>query len=652
MIRTVAFLALFTLSLSLQANSSEKSVARKWVDMHLYVISQDGQGPTIQARNLFHMCVAMYDAWAVYDPVAEPYFLGKQWGDFQCEFDPNWKLAEGLDRDSAMQITINYAAHRVIRYRYVQFGSKGRTIDPIDSLFLSYGYPLNNHDKDYMNGSPEALGNYIADCIIQFGLTDGSNEEDWHQVRYYTPVNRKIEPQKPGAQGLHDPNHWQPISILRYLEERGDPSLLDWNRLLLNAEDVFLTPEWGDVQPFALTEKDKKVVDLHGNPVNIYLDPGHPPYLDYVKDSLASEQYKWGFLVNALWSSKLDPSQTTMIDISPGARGNIAALPAATADYPQFYDLENGGDYSKGHALNPATGKPYEKNVVPLADYARVIAEYWVDGVNTYAPPGHWFHHLNLVADHPDFEHRWKGEGPILDRLEWDIKSYFTLGGAMHDAGIAAWGVKGYYDYVRPISAIRYMAEKGQCSDPELPNYHQLGLPLIKGKIELVGPKDPLVGPNKEHLNKVKIYSWKGPQYINDPFTETAGVDWILAENWWPYQRYTFTTPPFAGYVSGHSTFSLAGAEVLTIITGDPFFPGGMATFTAKKNEFLLFEDGPTVDVTLQWATYHDAAAETCLSRIWGGIHPPCDDIPGRKMGLIVGQKSVIRADQCFQGKP
>jgi len=48
---------------------------------------------------------------------------------------------------------------------------------------------------------------------------------------------------------------------------------------------------------------------------------------------------------------------------------------------------------------------------------------------------------------------------------------------------------------------------------------------------------------------------------INDPATEMAGVDWILAENWWPYQRPTFVTPPFAGFVSGHSTFSRAAAN-------------------------------------------------------------------------------------------
>jgi len=74
---------------------------------------------------------------------------------------------------------------------------------------------------------------------------------------------------------------------------------------------------------------------------------------------------------------------------------------------------------------------------------------------------------------------------------------------------------------------------------------------------------------------------------------------------------------------SGHSTFSRAAAEVLTLLTGDAYFPGGLGEFTARKNEFLVFEEGPSVDITLQWATYRDASDQSSLSRIWGGIHPP-----------------------------
>ena len=61
-----------------------------------------------------------------------------------------------------------------------------------------------------------------------------------------------------------------------------------------------------------------------------------------------------------------------------------------------------------------------------------------------------------------------------------------------------------------------------------------------------------------------------------------------------------------------------------------------MGEFETKQNEFLVFEDGPTADITLQWATYRDAADQSSLSRIWGGIHPPFDDIPGRRIGTLV----------------
>ena len=71
-------------------------------------------------------------------------------------------------------------------------------------------------------------------------------------------------------------------------------------------------------------------------------------------------------------------------------------------------------------------------------------------------------------------------------------------------------------------------------------------------------------------------------------YDDVAGVDWILADNWWPYQRPSFVTPPFAGFVSGHSTFSRAAAVVMELLTGDAFFPGGLGEFHAPRNEFLV----------------------------------------------------------------
>jgi hypothetical protein len=74
-----------------------------------------------------------------------------------------------------------------------------------------------------------------------------------------------------------------------------------------------------------------------------------------------------------------------------------------------------------------------------------------------------------------------------------------------------------------------------------------------------------------------------------------------------------------------------------------------MSGFVAKKNEFLVAEKGPSVVVVLQWATYRDASDQTSLSRIWGGIHPPLDDIPGRRIGAQVGIAAFNKADAYFR---
>jgi hypothetical protein len=117
-----------------------------------------------------------------------------------------------------------------------------------------------------------------------------------------------------------------------------------------------------------------------------------------------------------------------------------------------------------------------------------------------------------------------------------------------------------------------------------------------------------------------------------------------------PYQRTNFVTPAFPGYISGHSTFSRSAAEVMAAITGSPFFPGGMGTYTAVANTSLAFEKGPSQAVQLQWATYFDAADQAGLSRIWGGIHPPVDDFGGRRAGAQCGLGVWALVQKYFTG--
>lgn len=628
-----------------QIFAQSHSVARRCNERLLNAIRNDFARPTIHARNLYHVSMAMYDSWAAYDTNQQTTFLGKQHGDFFCEYD-GFDLTDGYTVEQGRDITIAYAAYRVMKHRFADAPGAALTNYQLDTMMFNLELDGAITTLDYSTGSPIALGNYIAEQIINYGYQDFSNEfedpllDDYTNISY-EPINDPLDMSEPGNPDMTDPNRWQPLELPLFIDQSGN---------VVSETPEFLSPEWGAVTPFSLKEEDITEYERDGFTYKVYHDPGMPPMLDMENPTGIEDPYKFGYILVSIWGSHLDPTDGVLWDISPASLGNydIDDFPTNFEDYDEFYDLINGGDPGQGRDLNPVTGEPYEPQYVPRGDYGRILAEFWADGPDSETPPGHWFTLLNYVNDHPLMEKKWKGKGLIIDDLEWDVKAYLTLGGAMHDCAIAAWGVKGWYDYLRPVSAIRYMADQGQCSDPSLPNYDPQGIPLVEDYIELVSDIDPLAGENGENVNKIKVKSWRGPDYILNPNIDEAGVGWILAENWWPYQRPTFVTPPFAGYVSGHSTFSRAAAEVMTLITGDEYFPGGIGEFIAPMNSFLVFEDGPSQDIILQWATYRDASDQCSLSRIWGGIHPPADDLPGRLIGEKIGVEAFHYADEIF----
>jgi len=603
----------------------EHSVARLWSDVLLDSIRNDLARPTVHARNLYHTSAAMWDAWAAYDAVSDQVLHQE-------------KLPAPADVQAAREEAISFAMYRLLRHRFLLSPAAPVMFPEYDMLMNDLGYDINFTDTT--GDSPAALGNRIAQSVIDFGLSDGANEQNDYANLFYEPINPPLLPDFAGNPDILDLNRWQPLALEFFVDQSGNP--------IPTGYPDALSPEWGMVAPFSLSDNDLQIKQREGIDWYVWHDPGAPPYINGVED----ERYKWGFEMVFTWSSHLDPSDGVMIDISPGGIGN-APLPTM-ADEEQYYDWENGGDWGQGWDLNPVTGEPYEPQIVPRGDYGRILAEFWADGPDSETPPGHWFSILHYVSDHPLHENRFMGQGPILDDLEYDVKSYLALGGGMHDIAIASWSVKGYYDYIRPVSALRAMCDKGQCTDPNLPNFHPEGINLAEGYIELVTPESTAPGQRHEHLagneGKIAVKAWLGPTQINDPDTDVAGVGWMLAENWWPYQRPSFVTPPFPGYVSGHSTYSRGAAEIMTMLTGSEFFPGGMGEFEAPMNEFLVFEDGPSMDLTLQWATYQDASDQTSLSRIWGGIHPPADDIPGRIMGQDIGPEAFTEARRYFNG--
>lgn len=634
----------------------DKSVARNWSEVLIEALREDAGQVAVNARNVFHFSVAVYDAWAAYDDNARPYLLGNTVNGFDCPFAPVRRIP---DSEASRRITISYAAYRLLQHRFRNSVGGLQSFAKFDALMDHYGLDKDHDATSYASdGSPASLGNYIADCIIRYGLSDGSNEADGYRARVYEPVNPPLDPRDPASiEDLVDPDRWQKLDVGLFLTKTGN---------LIPPPD-FETPEWGNTAPFAMTAEDRTVYQRDGADYLVYKDPGKPALISPTDPDALPDEYIWGHSLVAVWTGQLDPARghgARLIDISPASIGNNPELPATIPGLRDYYDFLGGADSSRGHAVNPATGQAYAAQTVPLADYARVLLQYWADGPFTAETPAGFMMGLlnHEISDAPGFERRIGGTGRELGELEWDVKAYFALSAATHDAAIAAWSVKGWYDYIRPISAIRYMALRGQSSDPADPDcpYDPQGIRYVDDPsdpagdgslrvIDCVRPGDPLADGGA-NVGKIKVFSWRGPEVLTNPNFEVAGVDWILAENWWPMMRPEFLTPPFAGYVSGHSTLTRAGAEVLTLLTGDPYFPSGMYEYFTQANEFLIYEDGPSVDVSLQWATYYDVADAAGISRLWGGVHPPVDDIVGRRIGAEVGVQAYGKAVTFFSG--
>ncbi len=575
------------------------SVARRWDEAMLDAIRRSLPNPPVHARNLFHVSVAMWDAWAAYDMTASGFFFKEK------------IIAANVP--AARNDSISYAAYRVLSARFIKAVGADKSLSEFDDLMDGLCLPISNTGTD--GSGAAAVGNRIAKTVLDYGKTDGSNEANGYADPSYAPVNPPLVVAKPGI-ALVDPNRWQPLQIEHMLSQNGIP--------LTNGVQQAVGPQWGHVTTFAIPAGGTS-----GTPV----DPGPQPRFG---DPATDAVYRAQAVEVLLDSSLLDATSATVIDVSPGMIGGN--------------DL--GSNDGRGHSENPVTAKPYASNTVRRGDFYRAMVEFWADGPSSETPPGHWNVLANTVSDHLAPNLRIGGKGPTLDRLQWDTKLYLALNGAVHDAAIAAWGLKGRYDGIRPISMIRYMASLGQSSDPSRPAYNKEGLPLVPGLVELVtkdatasgGPMASLAG----HEGEIAVRTWQGNPA--DPKTQTSPVTWILGTAWVPYQLPTFVTPSFQGYVSGHSTFSRAAAEVMTGITASEYFPGGLSEWTVKQGSFRV-EAGPSTDVVLQWATYYDAADQAGQSRLFGGIHVQADDFTGRIVGSTCGKDAWALAQRYYAGR-
>ena len=594
------------------------SIARHWSERALEGIRMDTPHPPAQARNLFSYSVCMYDAWAAYDPTAVGFiYHGKH---------------TAPDVAAARREAISYATYRMMleRHSYSRTATNQSYAGP--NFMTALGYDTNNVSRD--TNTPAGLGNTIYDMVSAYFINDGSRQANGvaypatnppspvypdypvgHPRRYLFVPNERMDPFShgttfAGTNTLFDVNIWQRLNV---------PGAIDQNGFTAPPLQGYAGAQWLWVRAFSLSRIDGD---------KAWIDPGPPPNLGTTKAWFLSN-----LVENIRYSSQLTTADGVLTNISPGAIGNNSL----------------GANDGHGYLLNPVTGLPYAPNIVLRGDFTRALTEFWADGPSSETPPGHWNSIANHVSDDMAanaLPFRVGGTGPVVDRLEWDIKLYFTLNAAVHDAACAAWSVKRQYNGWRPISAIRHCGGLGQSSDSGLPSYHTNGLPLVTNLIELV-TSDTVTSGRHAGLTpgKIAIFCWPGQP--EDPTTEVSGVRWIHAEDFMPYQKKTFVTPAFPGYISGHSTFSRSAAEAMALFTGSKWFPNGLGSFTLPG---LINEAGPTAPVTLQWASYYDAADQVGISRIWGGIHPPADDFPGRVVGSQVGSNVWALAKTFFDG--
>ena len=239
--------------------------------------------PPIHARNLFHLSAAMYDAWAAWSDTAEPWHFGDSRG--LCGTPPH---PLGGDVRRAREAAISHAARRLIDHRFRNSPGGKATMRNADTLMTAL------YDRGPASEPAAAFGACIGNLYRARGLTDGSNEANDYANRHYEPVNPELPPSVPGNPELVDPDRWQPLDLVTFVDQAG-----------FESDDVeeFVTPEWGSVSPFALSRADLSVHRRDGADYRVFHDPGPPPTLR----GPLSEHYRRGFALVARWSSLLSP---------------------------------------------------------------------------------------------------------------------------------------------------------------------------------------------------------------------------------------------------------------------------------------------------------------------------------------------------------
>ena len=137
-----------------------QSVARIWDERALAAIRVDTPHPPAQARNLFSLSVAMYDAWAAYSTNGEVGYV------YHAKHAAS-------DIAAARREAISYAAYRLLKERHVFSKTADTTLAADDAQLAALGYDLNNNTRD--TSTPAGVGNSVYDAVSAWFINDGSD---------------------------------------------------------------------------------------------------------------------------------------------------------------------------------------------------------------------------------------------------------------------------------------------------------------------------------------------------------------------------------------------------------------------------------------------------------------------------------------------
>ncbi len=219
-----------------------KNVVRSWTDITHAAIIATKINPPASARAHAIVCTCMFDAWAAYDAVA----VGTQL--------KGTLRRPALERtDANKQKAISYAAYRALTDLFPT-----RKLD-IDTHMTALGYDLTDTSSD--TATPSGIGNTVANALLTYRHTDGSNQlGDLHPGAYsdYTGYVAKNPPDtnNPATNLVPDPDHWQPLLVS---DGKGGFVV-----------QPFAGAAWYLVKPFALTSgaqfRRTEVLSKYGSP--------------------------------------------------------------------------------------------------------------------------------------------------------------------------------------------------------------------------------------------------------------------------------------------------------------------------------------------------------------------------------------------------